>query len=93
MEATMHEAKTSLSKLVARAKAGEEVILTNGKSRTPVARIVSISPVSEPLKERPLGLFKGEFEIPDSYFEPMSDEEIALWEDAPIVLDLGKQQW
>ena len=28
MEATMHEAKTNLSKLVARARAGEEVILT-----------------------------------------------------------------
>jgi antitoxin (DNA-binding transcriptional repressor) of toxin-antitoxin stability system len=31
MEATMHQAKTQLSKLVARALAGEEVILTRGK--------------------------------------------------------------
>jgi prevent-host-death family protein len=85
MQATMHEAKTSLSKLVARAKAGEEVILTNGKSRTPVARIVPMSPVPEALQERPLGLFKGQFKIPDSFFDPMSDGEIALWEDAPLV--------
>src|SRR5271170_6843036 len=85
MEATMHEAKTGLSKLVARALAGEEVILTNGKSRTPVARIVPIDPVEAPvLTERPIGLFKGLFEVPDSFFEPMSEEELALWE-APLV--------
>jgi len=85
MEATMHEAKTSLSKLVARAKAGEEVILTNGKARTPVARIVPITaPETSALKERPIGLFKGQFEVPDSFFDPLSEEELALWE-APIV--------
>jgi prevent-host-death family protein len=38
----MHEAKTNLSKLVARARAGEEVILTSEKSRAPIARIVPI---------------------------------------------------
>ena len=85
MEATMHEAKTSLSKLVARAKAGEEVILTSGKNRAPVARIVPIAASDIPvLKERPIGLFKGQFEVPDSFFDPLSEEELALWE-APIV--------
>jgi prevent-host-death family protein len=91
MEATMHEAKTSLSKLVARAKAGEEVILTNGKSRTPVARIVPIDPTDAAEKGvagktagRPIGLFKGQFELSDSFFDPLSEEELALWE-APIV--------
>ncbi len=84
MKATMHEAKTSLSKLVARARAGEEIILTNGKARTPVARIV---PMDEPvLTERPLGIFASEMG-PDSGYdwsEPMSEEELALWE-APLV--------
>jgi prevent-host-death family protein len=85
MEATMHEAKTNLSKLVARARAGEEVILTHGRSQTPVARIVPIDADEKPtLKKRPIGLFKGQFEIPDSFFDPMSEEELALWE-APIV--------
>ena len=42
MEATMHEARTGLSKLVARATAGEEAILATGKGRIPVARIVPI---------------------------------------------------
>ena len=87
MKATMHEAKTNLSKLVARARAGEEVILTHGRTRAPMARIVAIEPDQlHELKERPIGLFASEMG-PDSGFdwsEPMSEEELALWE-APIV--------
>jgi len=87
VEATMHEAKTSLSKLVARAKAGEEVILTNGKSRVPVARIVPIASAETSAEQiRPLGLFAAEMG-PDSGYdwsEPISEEELALWE-APTV--------
>jgi antitoxin (DNA-binding transcriptional repressor) of toxin-antitoxin stability system len=87
MEATMHEAKTSLSKLVARALAGEEVILTNGKTRTPVARIVPIDQNESPVQVgRPIGLFAKEMG-PDSGYdwsEPISEEELALWE-APLV--------
>jgi antitoxin (DNA-binding transcriptional repressor) of toxin-antitoxin stability system len=85
MEVSMHEAKTSLSKLVARALSGEEIVLTHGKARTPIARIV---PIQEPAKltERPIGLFAEQMG-PDSgynWLEPMSDEELALWE-APLV--------
>jgi prevent-host-death family protein len=89
----MHEAKTNLSKLVARALAGEEVILINGKTRTPLARIVPVGPVdssgsaeSAAKIKRPIGLFASEMG-PDSDYdwsEPMSEEELALWE-APIV--------
>jgi len=88
MEATMHEAKTNLSKLVARAREGEEVILTNGRNRAPIAKIVPLGvpeKSAEPaMKSRPLGLFKGQFEVPDSFFDPLSEEELALWE-APLV--------
>jgi len=78
MEATMHEAKSQLSKLVERALAGEEVILTHGKSRTPTVKLV---PVKSPLlRERPIGLFKGQIDIGPEFFEPLPDEELALWE-------------
>jgi prevent-host-death family protein len=87
MQATMHEAKTNLSKLVARARAGEEVILTSGKSHAPVARIVSIeAPKTALPKKRPLGMYASDMG-PDSGYdwtEPMSEEELALWE-APVV--------
>jgi len=82
----MHEAKTNLSKLVARALAGEEVILTHGKTRTPMVRMVPMQPVpAEPeMKERPLGLFAAEMGTEFFEIEPMTEEELALWE-APIV--------
>jgi prevent-host-death family protein len=87
MKATMHEAKTSLSKLVARARAGEEVVLTHGRSQTPIARIIPIDVAETPrLTERPIGLFAAEMGAFSNYdwSEPMSEEELALWE-APIV--------
>jgi prevent-host-death family protein len=78
MEATMHEAKTQLSKLVERALAGEEVILTHGRNRTPTVKLV---PVKAPnLRERPIGLYKGQIEIGPEFFEPLPEEELALWE-------------
>jgi prevent-host-death family protein len=52
MQATMHEAKTSLSKLVARALATEDVILTSRKARTPTVRLVPVAqPENAPLSE------------------------------------------
>jgi prevent-host-death family protein len=85
MQATMHEAKTNLSKLVARARAGEEVILTSGKSHAPIARIVPISTPETPvLKERPIGLYAKEMGSGPIFLDPMTEEELALWE-APIV--------
>jgi prevent-host-death family protein len=87
VKATMHEAKSNLSKLVARARAGEEVVLTHGRAQTPVARIIPIDASEEPaFKGRPIGLYAAEMGAFSDYDwnEPMSDEELALWE-APIV--------
>ena len=90
MEATMHEAKTQLSKLVERMLAGEEVILTRGRKRVPVAKLVAGEP-AVPAGEiralpvfkngkRPIGLYKGQIEIGPEFFEPLPEEELALWE-------------
>ncbi len=40
--ATIFEAKTNLSELVKKAQAGEEVVITFGREKKPVARIQSI---------------------------------------------------
>lgn len=90
MEATMHEAKTQLSRLVQRALTGEEVILTRGRKRVPVAKLVALSspkPAGEiqsvPRFEngkRPIGLYKGLCDIGPEFFEPLPEEELALWE-------------
>ena len=46
MKVTVHAAKTTLSKLIARAHAGEEIIIARGK--VAVARLVPIAGVPAP---------------------------------------------
>ena len=72
---TVHAAKTSLSKLIERACAGEEIIIARGTE--PVVRLVPVEP-SRP-RRRP-GTLKGLFTVPDSFFEPLPDDELARWE-------------
>ena len=70
----VHEAKTHLSRLLAQVEAGEEVtIARNGK---PVARVVACKPR---VVRRP-GMFKGKITIDDSFFDPLPEEELRLWE-------------
>jgi prevent-host-death family protein len=72
---TIHEAKTNLSRLIEQAERGEEVIIARGKK--PVVRLV---PVEAAQKKRVPGLWKGKFEIPDSFFDPLPPEELEGWE-------------
>jgi prevent-host-death family protein len=73
---TIHAAKTNLSKLIARAEAGEEVVLARGKS--PIARIVPIAAAKLP--ERKFGALKGKIRIGPEFFEPLPEEELKRWE-------------
>ncbi len=68
----MHEAKTSFSKLLARAHTGEEIII--GKAGKPYAKLVPLSPV----KERVPGIAKGA--VTDAFFEPLPENELEVWE-------------
>ena len=73
----VHEAKTHLSRLLARVEEGEEVIIArNGK---PVARLVRC----EGRGKRQFGSMKGLIAFDDRFFEPLSEEELALWEGGP----------
>ena len=62
MIVNMHEAKTHLSRLVARAAAGEEIILA--KAGTPMAPLVLYREDDGP---RPLGLLGGTIWIADDF--------------------------
>jgi prevent-host-death family protein len=67
--ATIFEAKTNLSALIKKAQAGETVIITSGRSKTPVAKIAPIEPAP---KKRRLGVMETPgFVIPDSFWEPL----------------------
>ncbi|MSP03407.1 MAG: type II toxin-antitoxin system Phd/YefM family antitoxin [Acetobacteraceae bacterium] len=72
---TIHTAKTTLSKLVARAEAGEEIILARGK--TPVAKIVPFHPVAP---KRMFGALKGQISVGPEFFDPLPEDELAAWE-------------
>lgn len=69
----MHEAKTRLSQLIARAQKGEAFIIA--KAGKPVARVSAIdSP--EPGNQKRLGFLAGQFSVPDD-FDTMAEQEIA----------------
>jgi prevent-host-death family protein len=74
--ATIFEAKTNLSKLVQKALQGEDVLITSGRDRKPVVRLVPIEPVR---KNRRLGFLKGKIEIGPEFFEPLPEDELRLW--------------
>jgi prevent-host-death family protein len=72
---TIYAAKTQLSKLIARAEAGEEVIIARGKK--PAVRLV---PVAEATPRRQFGAMKGKVWIGPEFFEPLPEAELEAWE-------------
>jgi antitoxin (DNA-binding transcriptional repressor) of toxin-antitoxin stability system len=65
----IHEAKTHLSKYLAKLKQGETILLC--KRNVPIAEI---RPVAQPPRgKRPVGLYKGKFKVPASFLEPLPD--------------------
>lgn len=74
VQASVHEAKTNLSKLLEAVERGERVVIT--KHGKPAAELVP----AKKTKVR-FGSLAGKVgEIPDEFFEPMSEEELRLWE-------------
>jgi prevent-host-death family protein len=70
----MHQAKSTLSQLVERALAGEDVVIA--RNGTPLVRLVPVPKKAEP---RVPGRMKGRIWIaPD--FNEMSEEELKDWE-------------
>jgi prevent-host-death family protein len=70
--ANVIETKTQLSKLLREVSRGEKVVITNRGA--PVAKLVPIKKE----KKRALGFVKGS--LPDSFFEPLSDNELNSWQ-------------
>ncbi len=72
---TIHEAKTTLSRLIEKACRGEEVVIARG--RDPVARLV---PISGRKGRRKLGILKGKLVVGPEFFETLPPEELDRWE-------------
>lgn len=73
----LHEAKAHLSELLDRVEAGETVIIC--RRNKPVAELKPVPPsgLAEP---RPIGLAKGVGHVLPSFFEPLDEELLALFE-------------
>ncbi len=66
----IHEAKTHLSKYLARIEKGEKILLC--KRNVPIAEIVPLSTTER--MPRPVGLANGEFSVSPKFFEPLPEE-------------------
>lgn len=76
MTVTIFEAKTKLSELVRKAQAGEEIIITSGRDKSPVARLQPI----EPRTVQPLGLLYDPHYKPSAdFWDALPEEELRRW--------------
>ena len=75
MTVNVHQAKTQLSRLLARAEAGEEVVIArNGDS---VARLVGLKGKRG---TRRFGALRDRIVVDDRFFEPLLESDLARWE-------------
>lgn len=70
----VHEAKSQLSRLLARVEKGEEI--TIARAGRPVARLVPLAPART---KRVFGQNRGEFKIPEDFDDPLPPEILALF--------------
>ena len=71
---SIHAAKTQLSRLLAHAARGEEVIIAKG--RRPIAKLVAVD-ATEPKRE--FGAMRGRAKTTKAFFEPLPDDERERW--------------
>ncbi|MCG8556513.1 MAG: type II toxin-antitoxin system Phd/YefM family antitoxin [Proteobacteria bacterium] len=69
MQVNIHEAKSHLSRLLARVAQGEEVVIA--RSGRPIARLVPI----EAARQRVAGRYAGEGYVADDFDAPLRDFE------------------
>ena len=74
IKVNVHEAKTNLSRLIAKVEAGEEVVIA--RRGTPVARMVRVRKQGK----RQFGSMKGRIKLDDSFFDSLPEEELVVWE-------------
>lgn len=73
MKVGVYEAKSKLSQMIDRALEGEEVVITRNGNDT-----VKLVPVKKERKSW-IGMYEGQIKIHDSFYDPMDEEELALF--------------
>jgi prevent-host-death family protein len=72
---TIHTAKTTLSQLLARVEAGEEIVLARAKE--PIAKLAPLRPRAT---KRRFGALREIVGVGPEFFEPLPEQELAVWE-------------
>jgi len=75
---TVHQAKTHLSRLIAAAERGEEVVIARGDK--PAVRIVPFEPAFPASPSPRFGVFREEGRFDESFFDPLPENELRRWE-------------
>jgi prevent-host-death family protein len=70
---SVHDAKTNLSRLIANALAGDDVVIARGS--VPVVRLVPVTPHGK----RRFGALKGKIAVDARLDEPLPEEELGAW--------------
>lgn len=78
-EVSVYDARAAFSRLIDRALAGEEIVIT--RSGKPVIRLV---PCKEAMPRRKPGALKGLFEVTDAFFEPLPDDVLEAFYGGPL---------
>lgn len=73
-EVNVHEAKTHLSRLLARVETGEEIVIARGGK--PIAKLVPIPGTGA----RQLGTQTGHFEVPADFDAPLPEDLVEEFE-------------
>ena len=74
-----HDAKTHFSQLIERALRGEEIIIA--RAGKPLVKLTPLEPPEK--KPFPFGFMKGRIHIHPSFYEPMTEDELELFEGRP----------
>jgi prevent-host-death family protein len=72
---TIHTAKTTLSQLLMRVEAGEQILLARGK--VPIAKLVPYQPVAS---KRQFGALRGLVSVGPEFFDPLPEDELSAWD-------------
>jgi prevent-host-death family protein len=72
----IHEAKTQLSRLLARVERGEEIIIAN--RGVPIAKLSPLNPRKS--RRASLGRDAGKFTVPEDFNEPLPEDLLMAFE-------------
>ena len=79
---SVYQARAELSRLIERALAGEEIVITRRGKPT-----VRLLPVEQPQPRRKPGALKGKLTLPESFFDPLPEDIIDAFYESKIFPD------